>query len=115
MARLYADEQYPYPVVEFLKALGYDVLTVQEAGRANQGIPDPEVLSFATSENRAVITQNRKDFVRLHRIQPDHAGIIDCTNDRDWESLANRIHTAITAEEPLQGKLIRVVRPATSP
>jgi predicted nuclease of predicted toxin-antitoxin system len=115
MARLYADEQYPYPVVEFLRALGHDVLTVQEAGRANQGIPDAEVLSFATSENRAVLTQNRKDFFRLHRIQPDHAGIIACTNDRDWEALANRIHAAITAEEPLQGKLIRVVRPATSP
>jgi hypothetical protein len=31
MARLYADEQYPYPVVEFLRALGHDVLTVQES------------------------------------------------------------------------------------
>ncbi|MEP0886249.1 DUF5615 family PIN-like protein [Trichocoleus sp. ST-U3] len=49
MARLYADEQYPYPVVEFLRALGHDVLTVQEAGRANQGIPEPDVLAFATS------------------------------------------------------------------
>jgi predicted nuclease of predicted toxin-antitoxin system len=115
MARLYADEQYPYPVVEFLRALGHDVLTVQEAGRANQGISDSDVLAFATSENRAVITQNRKDFLRLHRIQPDHAGIIACTNDRDWEALANRIHNAITTEETLQGKLIRVVRPATSP
>ena len=42
MARLYADEQYPYPVIEFLRT---------------------------------------------------------------------RIHTAITAQESLQGKLIRVVRP----
>ena len=112
MARLYADEQYPYPVVEFLRALGHDVLTVQEADKANQGIPDADVLAFATSKNRAVITQNRKDFFRLHRIQPDHAGIIACTNDRNWEALANRIHATITAEESLQGKLIRVVRPA---
>jgi hypothetical protein len=37
MARLYADEQYPYPVVEFLRALGHDVLTVQEAGRQSSG------------------------------------------------------------------------------
>lgn len=115
MARLYADEQYPYPVVEFLRTLGHDVLTVQEAGKANQGIPDPDVLAFATSENRAVITQNRKDFFRLHRIQPGHAGIIACTNDRNWEALANRIHAAIAAEEPLQGKLILVVRPTISP
>jgi predicted nuclease of predicted toxin-antitoxin system len=111
MARLYADEQYPYPVVEFLRALGHDVLTVQEAGKANQRIPDPDVLTFATSEQRAVITQNRKDFFRLHRMQQEHAGIIACTNDRDWEALANRIHGAITVEETLQGKLIRVVRP----
>ncbi|MEG3843466.1 DUF5615 family PIN-like protein [Microcoleus sp. herbarium14] len=115
MARLYADEQYPYPVVELLRALGHDVLTVQEAGRANQKIPDPDVLAFATSEKRAVITENRKDFFRLHRIQPLHAGIIACTNDRNWFALANRIHTAITAEESLEGKLIRVVRPAVSP
>ncbi|MBE9124216.1 DUF5615 family PIN-like protein [Tychonema sp. LEGE 07199] len=70
------------------------------------------MLAFATSEERAVITENRKDFFRLHRIQPRHAGIIACTNDRDWEALANRIHIAITAAESLQGKLIRVVRPS---
>lgn len=111
MARLYADEQYPLPVVELLRALGHNVLTVQEAGKANQRIPDQDVLSFATSEERAVITENRKDFFRLHRIQPNHAGIIACTNDRNWQALANRIHKAIIAEESLQGKLIRVVRP----
>ncbi|MEG4852372.1 DUF5615 family PIN-like protein [Microcoleus sp. B5-D4] len=111
MARLYADEQYPYPVVELLRALGHDVLTVQEAGRANQKIPDSDVLAFATSEKPVVITENR-DFFRLHRIQPLHAGIIACTNDRNWEALANRINAAITAEESLQGKLIRVVRPS---
>ncbi len=114
MARLYADEQYPYPVVEFLRALGHDVLTVQEAGKANQRISDSDVLAFASAEKRAVITENRKDFFRLHRIQPDHAGIIACTNDRDWQGLANRIHEAIIAEESLQGKLIRIVRPAVS-
>jgi len=60
----------------------------------------------------SVITENRKDFFRLHRIQPLHAGIIACTNDRNWEALANRINAAIAAEESLQGKLIRVVRPS---
>ena len=58
-----------------------------------------------------MITENRKDFFRLHRIQPNHGGIIACTNDRDWSALANRIHAAITAESSLEGKLIRVVRP----
>ncbi len=40
MARLYADEDFPLPVVEELRRLGHDVRTVQEAGRANQGIDD---------------------------------------------------------------------------
>lgn len=115
MARLYADEQYPYPVVELLRSLGHDVLTVQEAGKANQKISDSDVLAFASAEKRAVITENRKDFFRLHRIQPDHAGIIACTNDRDWQGLANRIHEAIIVEKSLQGKLIRIVRPGVSP
>jgi hypothetical protein len=38
MARFYADEQFPLPVVELLRNLGHDVLTVQEAGNANQRI-----------------------------------------------------------------------------
>lgn len=45
MARLYADEQFPYEVVENLRDLGHDVLTVQEAGKANLKIPDDEVLA----------------------------------------------------------------------
>ncbi|MBD2576541.1 DUF5615 family PIN-like protein [Oscillatoria sp. FACHB-1406] len=38
MARLYADEQFPVPVVEFLRVLGHDILTVREAGKANQKV-----------------------------------------------------------------------------
>ncbi|GAP98181.1 hypothetical protein NIES2104_47340 [Leptolyngbya sp. NIES-2104] len=87
-------------------------MTVQDAGKANQRIPDSEVLAFATLEQRAILTQNRKDFFKLHRLKTDHAGIIACTNDRDWEALAHRIDTAIAQEESLQGKLIRIVRPS---
>jgi predicted nuclease of predicted toxin-antitoxin system len=110
--RLYADEQYPYPVVKCLRELGYDVLTVQEAGKANQRIPDDEVLAFATEDNRAVITQNRRDFIQLHRLQINHAGIIVCSDDRNWDALALRIHAAVIEEASLQGKLIRIVRPS---
>jgi predicted nuclease of predicted toxin-antitoxin system len=111
MARFYADEQYPYPVVECLRSLGHDVLTVQEAGNGNQRIPDPDVLDFATKEERAVLTQNRKDFIRLHRQGIEHAGIIACTNDRDWQALATRIDEHVREEATLREKLIRIVRP----
>jgi predicted nuclease of predicted toxin-antitoxin system len=113
MARLYADEQFPRKVSELLRTMGHDVLTVQQAGNANLGIPDDEVLAFAVSDNRAVITLNRQDFIRLHRSSPDHIGIIVCTNDTDRNRMATRINEAITASEPLHFKLIRVVRPAT--
>ena len=112
MARIYADEQYPLPVVEFLRPLGHDVLTVQQAGKAGLGIPDEDVLAFAVSNERAVLTLNRGDFIRLHRSQPNHAGIIICTQDNNWERQATRINDAISAEETLTRKLIRVNRPS---
>jgi hypothetical protein len=45
VTRFYADEQFPRRVVELLRGLGHDVLTVQEAER--RGDSDPEVLAFA--------------------------------------------------------------------
>jgi hypothetical protein len=45
IARLYADENFPLPVVEALRGFGHDVLTTQDAGMANEGIPDQEVLA----------------------------------------------------------------------
>lgn len=111
MARLYADEQFPKRVVEYLSALGHDILTVQEAGKANLKIPDAEVLAFAVSEERTVLTLNRDDFFRLHRLQPDRCGIIACKDDRDKERMSARINEVISNEETLKGKLIRVNRP----
>lgn len=110
MASLYADEQFPLSVVELLRTFSHNILTVQES--ENAGLPDPDVLAFAVSNKRAVLTQNRRDFIRLHIQKPDHAGIIVCTEDRNLERLAIRIHEAISAEESLKGKLIRVNRPA---
>lgn len=110
MARLYADENFPLPVVEFLRASGHDVLTAREAGQANLKIPDETVLSFAKREGRAVLTRNRRHFIRLHLAQPDHAGIVVCTEEPNFEELAARIHQVIAAEENLSGKLIRVNR-----
>ena len=112
MVRFYADEQFPFQVVELLRNLGYDVLTVQEAGNANQRIPDDQVLMFAISQERSILTINRIDFIRLHRLDDNHFGIVVCTNNRNWEQFAERIDGTVRAEESLQGKLIRVVRPS---
>ncbi|MEY3870222.1 MAG: DUF5615 family PIN-like protein [Microcoleaceae cyanobacterium] len=114
MARFYTDENFSLAVVKFLRDLGHDVLTVQEAGKANQKIPDDEVLAFATSMERTVLTGNRRDYMKLHRSNIAHAGIIVCTEDLNFKELANRINEAISEQETLRGKLIRVNRPPQS-
>jgi hypothetical protein len=110
MARLYANENFPLPVVEKLRALGHDVLTIQETGKADQALPDKEVLAFATREQRAVLTLNRLHFIRLHREQPAHAGILVCKFDPAFEAQAERIHKAVAAQSALAGQLLRINR-----
>lgn len=112
MARLYANENFPLPVVEELCRLGHDVLTIHEMGKAGQLVPDEEILAVASADNRAVLTLNRKHFVRLHGTQPQHAGIIVCTFGVDFVGQARRVHTAIESKAGLSGQLIRVNRPA---
>ncbi|KFD41704.1 hypothetical protein DK28_0206410 [Peptococcaceae bacterium SCADC1_2_3] len=112
MARLYSNENFPLPVVEGLRQLGHDVLTIQEAGQANQSLSDEAVLVFANAEGRMLLTLNRKHFVRLHREQREHCGIVACTVDPDFAGLAQRIHEAIDAHAQTSRPLIRVNRPA---
>jgi hypothetical protein len=115
MARLYADEDFPLPVVEELRRLGHDVLTVQEAGRANQGIDDATVLADATADQRAVLTHNHVDFRRLHQQGFLHRGIISCTQDpTDPVGIAHRIHAAIAPRSDLMNQFIRIIRPGPS-
>ncbi|MCY7337052.1 MAG: DUF5615 family PIN-like protein, partial [Chamaesiphon sp.] len=95
MANFYADEQFPKKTTIALRALGHDVLTVQEAGNANQKIPDGDVLVFATLQNRAVLTLNRYDFIRLHKQSSEHSGIIVCSENTNFERLAEKIDLAV--------------------
>lgn len=110
MARLYANENFPVEVVKRLRELGHDVLTTHDVGKSNQGIEDDAVLRFAVDSDRCVVTINRKDFMRLHRSFPRHAGIIACTENRDFGAFAHRVDEAIRLEGELAGKLVRVVR-----
>jgi predicted nuclease of predicted toxin-antitoxin system len=112
LARLYADENFPLPVVLELRRLGHDVLTTHEAGRSDQSIPDEEVLTFAATEGRAVLTLNRLHFIRLHRAAAKHPGIIVCTYDRDFAAQAARIDAVIGGQTDLSDQLLRVNRPS---
>jgi hypothetical protein len=111
MARFYANENFPLPVVVALRQLGHDVLTSQEAGNASQRVPDEQVLQFAIKDRRAVLTFNRRHFIKLHVQQPSHSGIVVCTYDPDFAALATRIDFAVAALTSLAGQLIRINRP----
>jgi hypothetical protein len=53
MARLYADENFPKPVVEGLRALGHDVITLQETARVGSRCPTTSSLQDAGAGLRA--------------------------------------------------------------
>ncbi len=111
MARLYSNENFPLPAVEELRRLGHDVLTAFDSGRAGRAISDQEVLAFAITERRVLLTLNRKHFIRLHSVTPTHAGIIACTFDPDFVALAKRIHVALEAHPEMNSQLVRINRP----
>ena len=111
MARLFADENFPFPTVQALRRLGYDVVTVEDIGRGGQRWSDADVLEFARSNGRMLVTLNRKDFLRLHKSNRVHAGLILCTLDLDFDGQANRIAQALDANPYLIGVVIRVTRP----
>lgn len=115
MARLYADENFDYAVVEQLRLLGHDVLTAQATGQAQQRIPDHAVLAYAISGGRAVLTFNRRHVIRLHTQVARHSGIIVCTKDDDSVELANRIHHAVQSTGNLDNHLLRVNLPPATP
>jgi predicted nuclease of predicted toxin-antitoxin system len=114
MARLYANENFPLPVVRALRQLGHDVLTIQETGRANQEYPDEAVQAAAVADRRIILTMNRKHFIRLHQSNPRHHGIVICTADADFVGQAQRIHEALSGSQSLAGQLVRVNRPRSS-
>ena len=110
MARLYADENVPLPVVDELRALGHDILTVVEDGKGNQRYPDASVLRDATVLGRVTLTLNRTDFRRLHADDANHAGMVLCTYDPNFAGQALRIHELLSTQEDMSGRLLQVYR-----
>jgi predicted nuclease of predicted toxin-antitoxin system len=71
--KFYFDEHVPKVVAKGLKRRGVDVLTVVDADLL--GATDEEHLEKAKLEKRVIFTQD-DDFLRLHAIGKEHAGII---------------------------------------
>jgi hypothetical protein len=112
--RFLADENFPFPVVEALRSFGSDVLTLSDLGKAGQALTDIAVLKLASGDARAVLTLNRRHFVRLHQSDSDHSGIVVCSFDLDFDGQAERIRAAVGAQSLLAGQLLRINGPAAA-
>ncbi len=64
--RLLLDEHHDAEVARQLRQLGHDVVAVTERHEL-RGLPDPEIFSMATAEDRVVVTENARDYVPLVR------------------------------------------------
>ena len=113
MAHLLADENFPFPAVEALRQLEHDVVTLADLGQAQKAVPDTDVLEIAIAASRAVVTLNRRHFVRLHAGNRAHAGIIVCSFDPNFLALAQRIDEALRGLADLNGVLVRIARSPT--
>jgi len=79
--RLYFDEDVSVLIAKLVSARGFEVSTTQEAGHVGQ--TDEQQLSFAASEQRALLTHNRVHFeslaARWASEGKHHAGILIAT------------------------------------
>jgi hypothetical protein len=76
---LLLDEMFSDAIAEQLRAQGYDVISVV-AHTTLVALPDDQILTCATTEGRALVTANIKDFMpldgRYRTAGQDHPGLI---------------------------------------
>jgi hypothetical protein len=61
---LLLDEMFTDDIAQQLRTKGYDVISVV-ADPALAGLPDDQIPAYATTEGRALVTANIKDFIPL--------------------------------------------------
>jgi hypothetical protein len=110
---IFADANLPKELADGLRALGYDVLTVQQyqkSSRPEHGLSDELVLQTAVKFRRIICTLDRFDFLALHRANPSHKGMILIKRGRksNLRRILSHIDDAIKSLAPLDGKAIRV-------
>jgi predicted nuclease of predicted toxin-antitoxin system len=82
--KLLLDEHYANQIATDLRAAGHDVVTVSELQM--KGIGDESLLELASSEQRALLTNNARDFIpivgRWATSGRDHCGLLLTSDDR---------------------------------
>lgn len=107
--KLYVNENFPFPVVQFLREKGIDIVISFEVGNANKSIPDVDVLNYAIKTERIVLTLNRRDFIKLHHLDADHYGIIVSSEYKNFFLHAEKINDLLIKNEGnFKSKLTRL-------
>ena len=109
--RFFADENFPQPAIERLRELGHDVLGA-ESGHSGVAWPDESVLGYAVSEDRAVLTLNRRPILHPPSMVKCLVILRHCRLPLSarFPGSAERIHAVTSGTHSLQGQLVRVSR-----
>ena len=101
--KLLLDEHIWAYLAKILREQGFDVIHVTEAGLV--ATPDQEIMEFAVSQHRAVVTFNIKDFIPItiqyYADGKEHYGVV-VSNQLSRGELQKRVIKllkSITAEE----------------
>lgn len=78
--KLLLDEMLSPAIARQLRASGHDVEAVNR-NPSQEGLPDPEILRIARAQQRAIVTDNLRDFRPLHHDAvapggPGHFGMV---------------------------------------
>ena len=116
--RLLLDEQHDRHIAELLRREGHDAVAVSEVAGLRRR-PDNELLDAAVDDRRAIVTENARDFVVLHRRFIDegrtHYGIVLTASRRFTRKKAGRrpflaalrrLHRTHPSEDALRDQLI---------
>jgi predicted nuclease of predicted toxin-antitoxin system len=94
--KLLLDEHYPNEIASELRAAGHDVATVSERHLNSTG--DEQLLVIASTEDRAMLTNNARDFLpivsRWATSGRDHCGLL-LTDDKSMPRTKGNIGSFI--------------------
>jgi predicted nuclease of predicted toxin-antitoxin system len=100
--RFQFDEHMPHAVAHEPRRRGIEVITAHEAGL--RGRPDHEVLAHAHAAGRVMVT-NDDDYLRLHSLRVEHAGIAYCAPGA--RSIGQIVESLMLIHEVLEPDQIR--------
>jgi hypothetical protein len=100
MARLVARDDFPLPVIEELRLLGHDIVTVPAEGVSRDVSPG--------AKPRVWLTLDPDQSAGAHRAAPAHSGIVAVKPGKTYAGLAQRIHDALKAHARISRQLVVV-------